>query len=397
MDNTAPAQPASKGPAPLAGIRVLDLARVFAGPVAGRIMADLGAEVVKVEPPEGDVTRLWGRKIGGLSTYFTQQNLGKRGICIDLRVDGGPELVLDLAEQADIVIENFRPGIMARYGIDYAALSARKPDLIMLSISGFGQVGPESQRAAYASVVHAETGLVEYTRVEDAQDVSFGAGDVVSGMHGVIGVLAALRVREQTGIGQHIDMAMMDAMAFSMDTIQNSLDNRFNEKQAGEIWQTASGPMSLPGGLRWIWHQLSNTFGLTDPTPKDADLATKRASRYKIATDFLCGLPDRDAVIAALDRAGLAWGEVKELDQVLASPTFQHRGSILQVDDRAGGTRPIVRSPLHMSASKIREDGVAPRRGEENEAVLSEWLGLGPTAISALADAQVVLAEPNDD
>lgn len=356
-------------------------------------MADLGAEVVKVEPPEGDVTRLWGRKIGGLSTYFTQQNLGKRGICIDLRAEGGPELVADLAEQADIVIENFRPGIMAKFGIDWAALSARKPDLIMLSISGFGQTGPESQRAAYASVVHAETGLIEHTNVENAIDVSFSAGDVVSGMHGVIGVLAALRVRDASGIGQHIDMAMMDAMAFSMDTIQNSLDDRFNEKRGGEVWETASGPISIAGGLRWVWRQLSTTHDLVDPTPKDGAVADKVASRYKIATEFLCGLPDRAAVLKALDDAGLAWGEVKELTEVLESPTFAHRGSILQVDDRNDGTRPIVRSPLHLSQSPIRTDGVAPHRGEENDAVLNEWLGLDSAAIESLAAGGVLLAD----
>ncbi len=143
---------------PLSGVRVLDMSRVFAGPVAGRAFADLGADVVKIEPPDGDITRLWGHKIAGLSTYFTQQNCGKRNVCIDLQDAEGRELVARLADEADVVLENFRPGVMARFGLDWPTLSARNPELIMLSISGFGQEGPESQRAAYASVTTPRRG-----------------------------------------------------------------------------------------------------------------------------------------------------------------------------------------------------------------------------------------------
>ena len=287
----------SAAPRPLEGVKVLDLSRVFAGPVAGRVLADLGAEVVKVEPPEGDVTRLWGRKTAGLSTYFTQQNCGKRNVCVDLRVPGGPELVADLAAVADVVLENFRPGVMARYGLDWAALSARHPRLVMASISGFGQDGPESQRAAYASVIHAETGLIEQHTGVHPLDLSFSAADVLSGMHGVIGILAALRVRDQSGIGQHIDIAMMDAMAFSSDMIIFSLDDSAPERLNGEVWITACGPVNLAGGLKWVWHQLSRVHGLVDPSPKDADLETKMSARRATATAFLCGLPDRAAVL----------------------------------------------------------------------------------------------------
>src|SRR5262245_36342722 len=142
---------------PLDGLRVLDMSRVLAGPYVGRMLADLGADVVKVEPPEGDVTRKWGRVTGGLSGYYTQQNVGKRDVCIDLRAPGGPELVRELASAADVVVENFRPGVMAQYGLDYATLSARNPRLVMLSISGYGQIGPEARRPSYAAVVHAES------------------------------------------------------------------------------------------------------------------------------------------------------------------------------------------------------------------------------------------------
>jgi crotonobetainyl-CoA:carnitine CoA-transferase CaiB-like acyl-CoA transferase len=269
---------------PLAGIRVLDLTRVFAGPVAGRALSDLGADVVKVEPPDGDVTRLWGRKVAGLSTYFTQQNCGKRNVCVDLRRPAGCALVAELATRADVLVENFRPGVLARHGLDWETLSARNPALVMLSISGFGQEGPESQRAAYAAIVHAETGHVFQREGERPHDVGFGAADVLSGMHGVIGVLAALRVRDATGEGQHVDMAMVDAMTFSSDAIVTSLDGYpRTDDVRGDVWETGAGPMMITGGLKWIWHQMSTVHGLSDPTPKDAELEIKVASRRQVA------------------------------------------------------------------------------------------------------------------
>jgi len=371
---------------PLAGVRVLDLSRVFAGPITGRTLSDLGADVVKVEPPDGDVTRLWGRKTAGLSTYFTQQNCGKRNVCIDLHADDGPELVARLAEHADVVVENFRPGVMARFGLDWDALSARKPSLIMLSISGFGQEGPESQRAAYASIIHAEAGILPPADGDDLPlDLDLSAADVLSGMHGVIAVLAALRTRDASGIGQHIDMAMIDAMTFSADIIVNSLDGaRRTEAINGEVWRTADGPKMLTGGLRWIWHQLSGTAGLVDPTPADADIADKIASRRRIVTEYLCGLPDRAAVIEAFDAANLAWADVRECGEVLESPTLIHRNTVVDIDDRAGGTRKVIRNPYRMSATDFSDIGVAAFRGEHNAEVLDEWLGIPVDGIRAL-------------
>jgi len=371
---------------PLEGVKVLDLSRVFAGPIAGRTLSDLGADVVKIEPPDGDVTRLWGRKAAGLSTYFTQQNCGKRNVCIDLRADDGPELVRRLAAHADVVIENFRPGVMAKFGLDWSALQRVNPQLIMLSISGFGQDGPESQRAAYASIIHAESGILpEGVDDEMALDLDLSAADVLSGMHGVISVLGALRMRDAGGVGQHIDMAMIDAMTFSADIIVNVLDGaRRSESINGEVWLTVDGPKMLTGGLRWIWHQLSTTAGLVDPTPKDADISEKIASRRKVITDYLCALPDRAAVIATFDTANLAWADVRDCGAVLESPTIKHRNTIVDVDDRAGGTRKVVRNPYHWSGTDLSDIGVAAFRGEHNAEVLDEWLGVGTDGIEAL-------------
>ena len=381
------------GGRPLSGVRVLDLTRVFAGPVAGRVLVDLGAEVVKVEPPEGDVTRLWGRKTAGISTYFTQQNCGKQTVCVDLTAPGGPELVAELADAADIVIENFRPGVLSRYGLAWEDLSERNPALIMLSICGFGQEGPESQRAAYAAVIHAETGVVDQEAPGMPQDVGFGSADVISGMHGVIAVLAALRVRDATGVGQYIDLAMVDAMVFSSDQIMTSLDRAPAESKRGEVWETASGLMMLPGGLRWVWHQMSSVHGLVDPSPEGAELDEKLVNRRRTVTEFLCGLAGRDEVIRALDDAGLAWGELREHGEVLDTPTIAHRGTVVAIDDRAGGTRDVIRSPYRMSETDTSVVGPAGHLGEHNSAVLGSWLDKDGDDVEALTAAGVLVQD----
>ena len=373
------------GPQPLAGVKVLDLSRVFAGPVAGRVLSDLGAEVVKVEPPEGDITRLWGTKVAGQSTYFVQQNAGKDNICIDLQAEGGPELVADLAAEADIVLENFRPGVLARFGLDYERLSARNPGLVMASISGFGQDGPESQRMAYASIVHAETGLINHQTGARTGDLSFSAADVLSGLHGVIGLLAALRVRDQTGVGQHVDIAMVDAMSFSSDAIIDSLDDKDRERQGGNVWETAAGPVMVAGDLKWMWHQMSTVHGLVDPSPPDTPIEDKIATRRRLINEHLTALADRDAVVAALDEAGLAWGELRHFGRVLDTPTIEQRGTVARIDDRDGGTRPVIRSPYRMSHSTRGEVGPTALRGEHNVPVLGRWLGLDRASVDRLS------------
>ena len=190
---------------PLAGLKVLDLSRVLAGPFAGRMLSDLGADVIKVEPPEGDMTRLWGKVVAGLSGYYQQQNAGKRNICVDLRAPGAVALMLDLVRQADILIENYRGDVMGRLGLGYDVLNAANPRLIMLSISGFGKDGPEARRAAYAPIIHAETGLLSRIARQTGQpviDQPLTVADTNAGLHGLVALLAAVIMRARTGLGQ---------------------------------------------------------------------------------------------------------------------------------------------------------------------------------------------------
>jgi CoA:oxalate CoA-transferase len=381
---------------PLHDVRVLDLSRVLAGPLAGRILADLGADVVKVEPPEGDITRLWGKVVNGLSGYYTQQNTGKRNVSVDLDVAGGPELVADLAAAADVVVENFRPGVLRRFDLDWEHLSARNPRLVMLSISGFGEEGPESSRPAYAPVLHAEAGLVARQAEMDGTrplDQIISTADVLASLHGLVGLLAALLMSRETGSGQHLDIAMLHALCFSDDLAHFALDDVAPVRPGGEVWDTATGQIMISGSFQWVWKTLSRHHGLIDGCAPGAALDDKIAARRGAVAAFLNSLPDRAGLAAVLATANLAWGEVRSGTEVFTSPTLSARGAIRDVDDRGGGHRRVIDSPYRFSDATSGLRGVAPYRGEHNAQVLAEWLGADGAMVRTLEEAGVLVAE----
>jgi CoA:oxalate CoA-transferase len=383
---------------PLTGLRVLDLSRVLAGPFVGRMLADLGADVVKVEPPEGDVTRKWGKSIAGLSGFYTQQNVGKRDICVDLRAGSGPALIRKLATVADALVENFRPGVMDQYGLSYAELALLNPRLCMLSVSGFGQTGPEARRPAYAAVVHAESGLLkrqaDLTGTQPA-DLRFSFADSAAALHGLVGLLSALFMRERSGRGQHIDISMFESMLATDDYAHLALDGARAEDGVvvNEVWDVVGGPVVLAGDFRWVWQRLHAVFELQDPTPVGGSIADKATHRHAAVAAFLATFTDRSALLAALEKAGLAFGEVKDSAAAMRSPTLAARGAVAQIDNRAGGTRSVIQSPYRFSAAESGARAVAPRRGEHNRDVLREWLGLGEAEIDALVADGTLLAQ----
>jgi CoA:oxalate CoA-transferase len=381
-------------PYPLAGLKVLDLSRVLAGPFAGRMLSDLGADVVKVEPPDGDITRLWGRVVGGVPGYFHQHNAGKRNISVDLRKPQGAQLVRDLAAKADILIENYRPDVMPRLGLGYEALKAVNPRLIMLSISGFGQGGPESRRPAYAPIVHAEMGLIARNRrrgVGGNGDLPLSVADTNASLHGLIGVLSAVILRQTTGLGQHIDMAMVDATLFTDDQIGYELEGL--EGGGGlpnDIWETGPGPILVSADFRHFFRMLVTQGGLADPTDETMDLDAKIAARRAIVASYMAALSDWEEVAAAMDRVNIAWGQVRPGKTLHDHPTLKHRRSIAQVDDRAGGTRPTPQSPYRFSNARSGVRAGAAHRGEHNTEVLAEWLGIDAAATEKLVANGVV-------
>lgn len=379
---------------PLNGLKVLDFSRVLAGPFAGRMLSDLGADVVKVEPPDGDVTRLWGHVVAGLPGYYHQQNAGKRNVCIDLRNAQSKQLVLDLVAEADILIENYRPDVMPRLGLGFDELTKVNPRLIMLSISGFGHGGPESHRPAYAPIVHAEVGLMH--RQAERNDLPFSdlplsVADTNASLHGLVGLLSAVIMRQQTGAGQHIDIAMVDATLATDDQVHYALEDAEDTGPLrNDTWDTGPGPILISADFRYLWHLLTNQMGVNDPTSKDMPLPEKIRIRREIVGKYLANLASWEAVEEAMAQMNLAWGQVRSPVALHEQPTLAARGAITEVDDRAGGTRPITQSPYRFSAARSGVRGPAPHRGEHNIEVLQDWLGRSAAQVQALHGSGVL-------
>ena len=365
------------GRRPLGGVRVLDLSRALSGPYAGRILADLGADVVKVEIPGADIAQTYGKVVRGRSGLYSQLNAGKRSVLLDLRQPGDVARLLDLAAACDVVIENFRPGILDGYGAGWAELSAVNPRLVLLSISGFGQDGPEASRPAYAPVIHAEAGLIGRQAEVSGQppaDLALALADSLAGLHGTIAVLAALRLREATGTGQHIDISMLEAMLATDDYTHYAIEDHPVWPARGEAWDAPGGPLLVASDRRHLWRQLKTHFGLTDPDP-DAPLAARLEARAQAIAAWIAGHEERDKLKRNLEQAGLAWAEIRRGSDVLARPAVADRGTIVEVAEGGGGRRSVVRMPYRFSDADAGPVRGAPATGEHTRDVLAEWTG----------------------
>ena len=386
---------------PLAGLKVLDFSRVLSGPFAGRLLCDLGADVVKVEPPEGDITRYWGEVIGNVPGYFNQQNAGKRNICMDLRAPGAVDLVADLVREADIVIENYRPDVMPRLGLGYEDLRKFNPRIIMLSISGFGSGGSESRRPAYAPVIHAEAGLIarQTTRTGNYYaDYPISIADTNASLHGLVGVLSAVIMRERTDAGQHIDMAMIDATVATDDQLVYDIEgSHATGPLPNDVWETPIGPILLSTDFRFLWRILNTDYSVEDPATSDMDLDEKIRLRREATAKFMMTLSSREAVTELMERYNIPWGDVREGALMREQQTLRERGSIIDIDDRAGGTRPVMQSPYRFSNATSGIRSGAPHQGEHNEEVLTEWLGRSKDDVSALCASGVLLTDERDE
>jgi CoA:oxalate CoA-transferase len=362
---------------PLDGLRVLDLSRAVSGPFAGRILADLGADVVKAELPGTDLAQAYGKVVRGRSGLYSQLNVGKRSVVLDLHRPGDVARLLDLAAACDVLVENFRPGVLDRFGAGWPALSAVNPRLVMLSISGFGQDSHDAERAAYAPVIHAEAGLIG--RQADLSgtppaDIAFALADTLAGLHGTIAILAALRLRDRTGTGQHIDLSMLEAMLATDDYTHYSIDEHPVWPARGEVWPAPGGPILISSDRRYLWRQLKARFGLADPDP-DAPLEAKLRGRAQVIAEWIAGHQDRYALKRDLETARLAWADVRHAGDVLAAPSVAGRGTIVEVTDGDGERRSVVRMPYRFSDAVSGPVRGVPETGEHTRDVFREWTG----------------------
>ena len=404
----------------LDGLFVLDLSRVLAGPYCTQLLADLGARVVKVESPRGDDTRGWGPPfVGPESAYFLSVNRGKESVAVDLKDPRGRDAVGRLAERADVLVENFKVGDLARYGLDYASLAERNPGLVYASITGFGQDGPRAPEPGYDAALQALTGLMELTGEEGRPPVKLGVAwiDVLTGAHAATAVLAALVARGRSGRGAHLDIALFDvALASLVNQAQSALVTGAPPRRLGsahpsivpyQAFEAADGALMIAVGNDVQFRRLCEVLELPE-LARDARYASNagRVRARDALVPVLAGRVrerPRGAWLAALRSAGVPATPVATLPEALADPQAVARGLVVQGKHPGVGRLRMVGSPLwHASGPDgeplglMPEAGsspVPPRLGEHTRAVLRGDLGMSVAEIDALVGAGVVRAD----
>lgn len=382
-------------PPPLQGIRVIELARILAGPWAGQVLADLGADVIKVESPQGDDTRKWGPpfvegKDGeNLSAaYYHSCNRGKRSIALDFSTPEGAETVRRLVADADILIENFKLGGLKKYGLDYESLKAVNPKLIYCSITGFGQDGPYAPRAGYDFIVQGMSGLMSITGEPDRepQKVGVAVTDIFTGLYSVIAMQAALRHAEKTGEGQHIDMALLDTQVSVLanqnlnylvsGTAPNRMGNAHPNIAPYEVLPVSDGHFILAVGNDSQFAKFCAVIGRAElaEDPQFATNSARVANRHALRGHTVLALArfGRAEILAALEQAGVPASPINDISQTFADPQVVARGMRLDLDDGHGNALPSVRAPMVMSATPLAYERPSPRLGEHTEDILAE-------------------------
>jgi len=394
---------------PLEGVRVLDLSRVLSGPSCGKALVDLGADVIKVEPPEGDLTRTARPRVGGIPVYFAQQNCGKRCISVDLRIDAGRDLVGRLAAVTDVVLENFRPGVLERQGLGYAAVRARNPKVVYCSITGYGQNGAMAGRRAYAPVMHAELGLMEFSARRlhaEPRAEAVSHADLYSGMQATVGILAALIQRDRTGEGQHVDVSMAEVMlqatewtAVELAGGQGDLLHIFGSFNAPVLRLGDGTVVHVPGDPVSSFPAWCTAMERPD-LAADARFATRearnahRSAMLTLFEEFAATFSCFDEFEAALSKARLAVGEMRPLTDVGAAPWAQERDALVDVGDGQSGPLRLPRSPFRFSAASAGTTGRPAWQGQHNREVMRDMLGLSEDDIDRLDRDGVLIERP---
>ncbi|MDE1146471.1 MAG: CaiB/BaiF CoA-transferase family protein [Azospirillaceae bacterium] len=388
----------------LSGIRVLDLSRILAGPWATQMLGDFGAEIIKVERPgEGDDTRRWGPPFvgdDGPAAYFLAANRNKRSICVDFTTPAGQALLRDLAARSDVVVENYKVGGLAKYGLDYDSLKAVNPHLVYCSVTGFGQDGPYAQRLGYDFLIQGMSGLMSVTGAPDGgpQKAGVALADIITGLYAGNAILAALHHREKTGQGQHIDVALLDCMVAAMaNQALNHLASGRDPARLGnahpsivpyDTFPTADGHINLAVGNDRQFQRLCAVLGVP-ALADDARFATNSA-RVANRVDLTALLTDRLRTAGSahwlerLEAAEVPAGPINTLGQAFADPQVRHRGLALDLADSVLGRVPGVACPVKLSGTPIGTGTAPPHLGADTAAVLAEMLGLDDGRLDAL-------------
>lgn len=397
--------------APLEGLKVLDFTRVLAGPHCTKTLRDLGAEVVKIEPPEGDGGRTGQPILGPMSLYFAQQNAGKRAVSLDLNFDEARDVVRKLCAESDILVENFRPGTLDLFDLGYEEVREINPSIIYVSLSGYGQTGPWRNRPAYAPTIQAESGWTDIVKrhfgdtLTSMENDAYNHGDVYSGIQGVVATLAAVVHRNNTGEGQHVDVAMTATMLWVNDRVSYELagidvegeptalsapESPMFEMPDGGHVTIAASPVSTNVFSRYCAMMHRNDL-LIDPRFVTAELRRENwEDLHAEVRSWVMTFRSMEDLEAQVSSVGLAAGTIRTVSEIAESEWAIERGAIREVDDRSGGMARVPAPPWIFEKSPLPDAGLPPFQGEHNTEVLTE-LGFDDTAIAELAQNGITI------
>ena len=393
----------------LDGVRVLDFSHALAGPYCTMLLAQYGAQVYKLESRDGgDMGRGWGPPFtADQASYFLGLNAGKEGICVDLKNPQGLALCLALIDKVDVLIENFRPGTMDRLGLGYETVRRRNPGLVYCSISGYGQTGPMRDESAMDLVVQASSGLISITGTLEGQLVRSGhsVADTTAGLFGLIGILMALRVREQTGAGQYVDVSMLDGMVSTMCSsfanfcgsgiVPRPLGTSFASVVPYRTFPTADREIALAVGSEKLWVSFCGAIGRPDWADhrEYASNALRVKNRVKLE-DMLIDIFQRESAsewIRKLGAVGIPCSLVRTIDEVFASPQLAARGMFPELEPATAGKFAVTGPPVKLSATPGCVPSAAPRLGEHTREVLQDLLGMEAEEMERLVTAGAIL------
>ncbi len=400
------ADPVTDGP--LSHIRVLDLSRVLAGPWATQLLADLGADVIKVERPgAGDDTRHWGPPtLKDDAAYFLSTNRGKRSITVNYAVPEGQAIIRRLAAESDVLVENHKVGDLARFGLDYESLHRECSRLVYCSISGFGQTGPEAERAGYDFVIQALGGLMSVTgeRGGPPQRTGVAVADIMAGLYACIAILACLAQRERTGAGQHIDLALLDVQVATLANValnylvSGKVPERWGNAHPNivpyQVFDASDRPVVLAVGNDAQFARFCEAAGMPHlaADPHYATSPARVAHRDDLVAIVARLMQSRTAAdwVADLEARGVPCAPINDVARVFAEPQVRHRGMRVDLPHPTAGTVPLVACPIKLSDAPVTSRRAPPLLGEHTDAVLSEQLGFTTEEISRLQRSGVI-------
>ncbi|MCH7800087.1 MAG: CoA transferase [Chloroflexi bacterium] len=393
---------------PLDNIIVLDLSRILAGPFSTQILSDLGATIWKIESPWGDDTRKWGPPfLEGESAYYLSANRGKKSLIVNLREERGQAIIKQMAQKADILVENFKVGDLARRGLDYESIAKINPRLIYASVTGFGQTGPRAAEPGYDAALQGMTGIMSVTGEADGPPSKVGVAwiDILTGLTATIGILSALYERENSGMGQHIDVSLFDVGIIAManlaqsyladNTVPGRIGTAHPQVAPYQSFEASDGHFMIAVGNDDQFRRFCDVLGLT--TLPDDDKYKDNAARIQNREELAGMIAEvfrtntRDHWIEAIAGVGVTVTPVNTIKDVLEDPQAKARNSLWEVDHPTIGKLPLLASALqHMSRTPAAPQGPPPLLGEHTGQVLSEDLGISEEEIAELKEAGVI-------